>query len=154
MNNQAGPSAPKKVIRHLANGRTKVIYRYPNGFESAQEEGSEQAFWLLVEKTEHGCWSWRGRTNSNHNTTDGKKYNYGTWRLSDGSETGAHRAAVYYLAGKRVPDDLDLTSLCGDELCVNPAHRGVVHKTERSERKGKAVPAIAHFSIANDTGKM
>lgn len=137
---------PKKVIRHLGNGRTRIVYRYADGEERTHNEGSEREFWPLVDKAD--CWHWRGRTNNNHNTTDGKSYDYGTWRLGDGSETGAHRAAVLYLTGKPVPDDLDLTSLCGDQMCVNPAHRGVVDKHARGDRKAQAVPADVYFKEA------
>jgi hypothetical protein len=94
-----------KVTRRLKNGRTRVFYRYANGVESGEQEGVAEFFWPQVAKQADGCWLWRGRTNNNHNTLDCKSYDYGVFRLVSGYETGAHRAAIYFLTGTLVPDD-------------------------------------------------
>jgi len=103
---------------------------------------------------------WRGKTTTNHNTTEGKKYTYGTFNLvdRDGNKAHpghcAHRISIFVETGFLVPDDFDVVSLVGDYLDVNPAHLGIVDKSLRgAEREAAIIPAlqfIAQRRAAND----
>lgn len=67
------------------------------------------AFWSRIERSEDGCWLWRGSVGSS---------GYGVTRLFGKSEA-AHRVA-YRLVFGSTPALLRHT--CDVRLCVNPAH--------------------------------
>lgn len=72
------------------------------------------------------CHIWGGATQNNHNTTDGKSYNYGIFRLEGCNTPAVHRQVFFLHTGEELPEDLDVSPFgehgCGDHLCVNPDH--------------------------------
>lgn len=71
---------------------------------------SVSRFWAKVEP-EYGCWLWTGSV---------LKSGYGSvvW---NGRSARAHRVA-YELTFGPIPNGLDIHHICGERLCVNPAH--------------------------------
>lgn len=86
----------------------------------------EQRFWRHIDKTE-GCWHWNGGTGGKGSTR------YGVWNSPSG-RTSAHRVAYVLLIGHLADDDV-LDHLCGNTLCVNPAHLEPVTATENRRRQ-------------------
>lgn len=92
-----------------------------------------ERFWTKVEKTEGGCWEWRGAING---------HGYGNFQSSDGVWVAAHR----YAYGP-VPDGLELDHVCHTldptctevdackhRRCVNPSHLEPVTTAENLRR--------------------
>jgi hypothetical protein len=77
----------------------------------------------FVEKTDGGCWLWRGAINPK---------GYGKWPRPDGSRL-AHRR-VYELVVGPIPAGLQLDHLCRVRACVNPAHLEPVTNRENARR--------------------
>lgn len=82
-----------------------------------------ERFWAKVEKTEPGCWLWRG-----YRTPNG----YAQFK-ADGKTTRVHRWAYKQLVGP-IPDGLGLDHLCRVRHCVNPAHLEPVTNKENTAR--------------------
>jgi len=78
----------------------------------------EVRFWRKVEKTET-CWNWCGSTN--------KVTGYGQIQINGRPEL-VH-AVSYKLAGKIIPEGLELDHICRNRVCVNPKHlQPVTHR--------------------------
>jgi len=71
----------------------------------------EDRFWPRVEKTDGGCWVWRGRTN---------EWGYGLTSVG-GRSTRAHRAS-WEMHNGPIPAGLWVLHRCDNPPCVNPAH--------------------------------
>lgn len=69
------------------------------------------AFWQKVRKTE-SCWLWTGAVINS---------GYGFCRVADQTMGLAHRLVYELMVGK-IPAGLTIDHLCGNRLCVNPAH--------------------------------
>lgn len=92
----------------------------------SKQERNATVWWHFVDECDSGCHLWRGAVNNNHNTTDGKSYEYGVFDL-EGCETQlVHRQAFFLNTGEELPEDMDVSPNgehgCGDHLCVNPEH--------------------------------
>lgn len=90
-----------------------------------------EAFWARV--TVGGlldCWEWQGAVNEN---------GYGVTSL-DGRAVKAHRFA-WMLAGRPMPDGMELDHLCRNRRCVNPAHLEPVSGRENTLR-GEGITAV------------
>lgn len=68
-------------------------------------------FWLKVEKTEDGCWLWKGTRNVQ-----------GYGKISQGGQhKGAHRIAWELTFGP-IPEGMNVLHHCDNPPCVNPTH--------------------------------
>lgn len=123
-------------------------------------EGTEKTFWKNVQKlpSTHGeCWIWTGNKNNNHNTVECEGYDYGEFTLTDhawrpikGITRMAHRLALYLTFGRQVPDDLYVfPEVCGNRLCMNPAHLWV-----RNQKNTFRMAAAAFFAGGDDAIEM
>lgn len=68
-------------------------------------------FWQYVEWSPE-CWTWRGALG---------KTGYGTFTMSGGRRTNAHRAMWIFRNGP-IPENLVICHKCDNPSCVNPAH--------------------------------
>ncbi len=94
-------------------------------------------FWKHVEVRANGvCWFWQGAKNNG----------YGKYRAMR-----AHRFA-YEVAKGPIPSDLMVRHLCGNKMCVNPAHLEVGTMADNS-RDGIALGEILRGS-ANGKAKL
>jgi len=106
------------------------------------KEAYLEKFWEKVDKTEGGCWEWRGRKN-------GKGYGMtrATW-LGYLGPTPAHRVA-WVESGRVLPRwqegrmQLDHV-VCSNPGCVNPEHLQLVTSRENTMREGSACIARAN----------
>jgi len=89
----------------------------------------EERFFARVDK-KRGCWNWTGGTGGT------KEHTYGVY-----GGTTAHRWAYGYFVEK-VPEDRVVDHLCGNKMCVNPAHLEVVTQRENLLRSKKTLNAI------------
>lgn len=92
---------------------------------------AEVRFWMKVEKTE-GCWHWRGAF---------RRGKYGMF-CNQARLLLPHRFA-YELCVGPIPDGLTIDHLCGNKLCVNPAHLEPVTRGENARRYGLGLTACA-----------
>ncbi len=123
---------------HLARGLCKK--HYGERWYRAQRKGTKRLrlvgadpvvrFWSYVEKTDGGCWHWRGLLDS---------YGYGRFSL-DGRTVPAHRFAYEQTIGP-VPDGLQVDHLCCVHACVRPSHLEPVTQAENI-RRGHGPSAI------------
>lgn len=71
-----------------------------------------ERFWARVEKTEGGCWVWKGI----------RKYGYGAFVPVEGfHQVAAHRFA-YEACVARIPPGMCVLHKCDNPPCVNPEH--------------------------------
>lgn len=89
----------------------------------------EVRFWHRVNLTD-SCWLWTGHAAGS----------YGRIRV-DGVRVQAHRYAYAVIAGRSIPDGLQLDHLCRNRLCVNPDHLEPVTNRENCLR-GISRPAL------------
>jgi len=89
-------------------------------------EGNPTVWRHHVDKAMVGCHLWRGAINNNHNTTDGKSYNYGVFQLEDCDTQLVHRQVFFLNTGEALDPDMDVSPFgehgCENHLCVNPEH--------------------------------
>ena len=91
-----------------------------------------------------GCWEWSGCTNGR----------YGKVHLTIGGDSmwvSAHRAS-YMAFNKKIDLNHDISHLCHEKLCVNPAHlshepRHVNKRRNTCRRQGK--PCTGHGTYKN-----
>lgn len=91
----------------------------------------EVRFWSKVEKTENGCWHWRGALRNGYGVINAGGHN--------GRTLYAHRVAYEALVGQ-IPAELQLDHLCRNRACCNPAHLEPVTQRENILR-GTSVAA-------------
>src|SRR5262245_27287402 len=101
--------------KHKAKGYCERHYMrlYRNGTLTCRDKnyGSiEQRIWARVEKTEHGCWKWRGKT------TDGYPI--------IGAAHGSLRVAreIYRMHFGEIPAGMFVCHRCDNPSCCNPTH--------------------------------
>ena len=101
---------------------------------------NEERFLEKIEVANNGCWIWiASRKNGRYGTFS---YNPEAYRVRRGTgtptrEVMAHRFAYEWLVGP-IPADHDLDHLCGNSLCVNPAHLEPVTPWENRRRAARA----------------
>ncbi len=78
------------------------------------------SFWQRVVKRPEECWIWQGARN---------RAGYGTVYVGTRVNQLAHRFAYEHQVGALLPTH-DLHHMCGNKLCVNPAHLQVLTKGE------------------------
>lgn len=100
-----------------------LIHGDPLGGGPRRIVGDDAArFWSKVDKTD-ACWLWTGALNNS---------GYGTIKIN-GVTVGAHRHS-FLLAGRAIPEGLDLDHLCSVRRCVNPDHLEPVTRAENLRR--------------------
>lgn len=126
-----------------------------------QSSGTARTFWRNVKKQDDGVWLWISPSkNSNHNTVDCKKYDYGVFTLvTDETQFNAkptkriksdmaHHVAIFLTYGIELSTDrktgFDVFPANGNHLDVNPDNLMVRDLQTRAE-----MPA-AMFCAAND----
>lgn len=94
--------------------------------------GFIERFWSKVDKSDEGCWEWRGQVRP-----DG----YGSiWDSRLGRKNLAHRIAVE-LTGRTIPAGMHTDHLCRNRKCVRPDHLEVVTHRENM-RRGIGWPGV------------
>jgi hypothetical protein len=83
-----------------------------------------ERFMALVEKSEDGCWLWKGHID--------KRSGYGKFRLEERTQP-AHRVA-FRMFKYEIPKGRHLDHLCRVRHCVNPAHLEPVTPQENTDR--------------------
>lgn len=123
-----------------------------------KKQGIARTFWKNVDRRDDGRWIWTGAKNTNHNTVDCQKYEYGTFALYGDYRTNvkacksemAHIIMLFLTYGQELDTaNYETTPLNGDHLDINPANLAVRNKTTR-----EVVPASKFFAAANDNQKM
>ena len=96
-------------------------------------------FERMVERSASGCWNWNGpRLNTG----------YGKFSIGRSLVVLAHRFSYEHHHGP-IPEGLVVDHVCGNRLCVNPAHLEAVSQSENVKRawaraaKGKKEPVTA-----------
>lgn len=114
---------------HYGRGWCRVHYNRwrqtgdPSGGGPLRIFGDDDArFRSKVDRAET-CWLWTGALNNS---------GYGTIKIN-GVTVGAHRHS-FELAGRVIPDGLDLDHLCSVRRCVNPDHLEPVTRAENLRR--------------------
>lgn len=122
-----------------------------------RRSGHAATFWKNVLKQPDGKWMWLGHTNTNHNTVDCRKYEYGEYELVTRETSNlsrpqkahasklAHRIILFLVYGRELSRQYEVFPLFGDYLDINPDHLGV-----RDVKTRREMPAPEFFEIAND----
>lgn len=128
--------------------------------EIDQRSGHAATFWKNVWRRSDGKWIWQGRTNTNHNTVDCEKYEYGEYELCSKETSNlakpvrthkskmAHRIVLFLTYGREVPSSYDVFPANGDHLDINPNNLWLRDRKTRHE-----VAADVFFRAANDNGE-
>lgn len=96
----------------------------PRAFGAVMQTNSlTRGFWGLVDKTDKGCWMWRGAAT---------KLGYGLTKMN-GRTVLAHRASYIHHRGE-IEKQLVLDHLCRNRKCVNPEHLEPVTQKENVRR--------------------
>ena len=123
--------------------------------------GHAGTFWKNVHKREDGKWLWTGHKNTNHNTVDCKKYEYGEYELCSRETSNfskptkihqskmAHRIILFLTYGRPVPSSYEVFPSNGDHLDINPENLWI-----REKKTGAEVPASEFFAVANDNNSI
>lgn len=83
----------------------------------------EERFWSFVDRSRgpDGCWLWFGRIKKRG------RYWYPRFKVSE-HDRKAIVWAIYYTSGVMYqPGDIRMFRTCDEQMCVNPAHRRIVH---------------------------
>jgi hypothetical protein len=85
-------------------------------------------FWDKVDKS-GGCWKWTAARSSS---------GYGTFSIGSKGrfQVYAHRFA-FEIGGGEIPECYELHHVCGNKLCVNPAHLKPVTPKEHKRLHGE-----------------
>lgn len=119
-----------------------------------KREGTEYTFWRNVDKRDDGKWIWTGAKNTNHNTVDCQKYEYGNFALYGDWRTNvkacnsimAHIVILFLIYGRELDTErYEVTPLNGDHLDINPDNLAVRNKETRI-----VVPSAGFFAADND----
>ena len=78
----------------------------------ARRQTPEELFWAHVEKTEGGCWPWRGASIRGYGRFNSRGL---------GRQGYSHRWAYEFTHGP-IPDGLHVLHRCDNPPCCNPAH--------------------------------
>lgn len=116
--------------------KTDATTKLPH-FPVSPKSGNENDFWANINKGEH--WIWEGQTNNNHNTVDCESYDYGVFQLEGCLTQLVHRIIYYIKTGSELEREVEVTTLCGNHLCVNPEHLGLVDSRIRKDRQENSI---------------
>lgn len=111
---------------------------------------SAMSFWDNI-NTSGGvdaCHPWNGERKWNHHTAKPSeaRYEHGVFRCEGCKSWIAQRVLVFKTYGREVPDDHDVSPICGDHLCVNIRHMSIVkHGGTKDARANRAVPVEEFF---------
>lgn len=86
------------------------------------ERTATMRFWTKVRKTAE-CWEWTGAIGGG---------GYGRFMRPEGAVIMAHRYS-FELHGGMLEEELDIDHICGNRLCVNPAHLRKVTRKQNLE---------------------
>lgn len=121
-----------------------------------QRRGIPRVFWRNVDKRDDGKWVWTGSKNTNHNTVDCQKYEYGEFVLEAslhkpfGLLCRSHMAHIIclFLTFGRELDTLayEVTPANGDHLDINPDNLLV-----RNKRTREVLPSSVFFATNDNT---
>lgn len=106
-----------------------VLTSKPNSFEQMKAirltAQDVHRFWAKIEITPK-CWNWTGSKSAN---------GYGLFSLNGGN-VRAHRCSHVMFIGP-IPKGLVIDHLCGNKMCVRPAHLEAVTNGENIRRTGQ-----------------
>lgn len=102
-------------------------------------------FWAKVEiPSPARCWLWRGGRK-------GRDAGYGKFR-----DTSAHRYA-YQMHKGEIPHGMMVRHMCGNKLCVNPAHLALGTAVENYADRfilGEATGGVGEYGLKNPKAKL
>lgn len=107
--------------------------------------GTEDDFWSRVDKRDDAQWLWTGRTNTNHNTVDCQRYEYGHFDLDGHHSKMAHRIMIYLTYGRELTRDYEVFAYDDNRLNIHPDNLGIRNVATRAEQR-----ASDFFAAAND----
>jgi hypothetical protein len=115
----------------------------------AAHRASAAGFWDNIDTSggDDACHLWQGARRWNHPATyTGERYESAIFEGYEGCDSVyAGRVACFAVYGRNVPEDHDVTAICGERLCINLRHLAVVkHGGCGDSRLNQAVP-IAEF---------
>lgn len=117
------------------------------------KSGSRYFREYYVDKTDY-CHIWKGFTNNNDGSRKEEEkgegaYTYGEFDLRSCDTLLVHRQPFYILTGDQIPKNLDaIPVVCGNHLCVNPKHLGVVESNYRKkDRWERATPMLEFIKM-------
>lgn len=123
-----------------------------------KRSGHHGTFWKNVDQ-QGQTWLWTGYKNTNHNTVDCDKYEYGEYELVSRETSNlakptrvhkskmAHRIVLFLTYGRPVPSDYDVFPVNGNHLDINPDNLSLRDRKTRQE-----ITAASFFDVANDNG--
>lgn len=123
-----------------------------------KKQGEPRVFWKNVEQRADGKWIWTGAKNTNHNTVDCEKYEYGNfalyadYRAKDKAIKSemAHHVILFLTYGREIDTTThEVTPLNDDHLDINPGNLAVRNKQTRI-----VVPSAQFFAAMNDNSEM
>lgn len=114
----------------------------------AAHRASAAGFWDNI-NTSGGvdaCHPWEGALRFNHPVGCASRYQQGIFEGYEGATSDyAHRVACFATFGQNVPDDMDITPICGDHLCMNLRHMAVVKHGGRGEKRDNTAVPVHEF---------
>ncbi len=123
-----------------------------------KKQGVARTFWKNVEQRADGRWMWTGAKNTNHNTVDCQKYEYGNFKLYADYRTDAkacnsemaHHVILFLTFGQELDTTkYEVTPINGDHLDINPDNLAVRNRSTR-----EVTAAAMFFAAANDNHEM
>lgn len=92
---------------------------------------TEERFMARIEKTEDGCWIWKGQLQGNG---ERGSLGYGVMTVNR-KPVRTHRWAYEHFKGRKLQPEDVLDHLCVRTRCCNPDHLEIVTRSENSHRR-------------------